>query len=122
MFPRCIARQAQQVLAQLSEANIVEFGAGRGVMARDILLELEQLGQPLDHYYIIELSADLKQTQRETLQSLPPALFSKVVWLDSLPSLPMQAVVLANEVLDAMPVVRLRLEPARVAQVFVHWF
>lgn len=122
LFSRCIARQAQQVLAQLSEANIVEFGAGRGVMARDILLELEQLGQPLDHYYIIELSADLKQTQRETLQSLPPALFSKVVWLDSLPSLPMQAVVLANEVLDAMPVVRLRLEPARVAQGFVHWF
>lgn len=121
IFSRCLARQAQQVLSQLSHPNIIEFGAGRGVMARDVLLELAEQEQSIEHYFIIELSADLKQRQKETLQSLPEDLFNKVVWLDSLPSTPIQGVVLANEVLDAMPVERLRLEPAQASKAFVQW-
>lgn len=121
IFSRCVARQAQQVLCKLNTPNIIEFGAGRGVMARDILLELDALDQTLERYYIIELSADLKQVQQQTLSKLPQALQDKVVWLDGLPSEPLEAVVLANEVLDAMPVERLRLEPAQLSQAFVQW-
>lgn len=121
IFSRCLARQAQQVLSQLAQPNIIEFGAGRGLMARDILLELDKLEQPLEHYFIIELSADLKQRQLETLQTLPNSLFNKVVWLSALPSTPLEAVVLANEVLDAMPFERLRLEPAQASKAFVKW-
>lgn len=112
IFSRCLARQAQQVLQTLDEPNIVEFGAGRGVMGKDILLELQALNQPLKRYYIIELSAELQQRQKETLQSaLPTELFQKVTWLNQLPSTPIPAVILANEVLDAMPFERLRIEP-----------
>ncbi|MCF6346654.1 MAG: SAM-dependent methyltransferase [Thiomicrorhabdus sp.] len=112
IFSRCLARQAQQVLQTLDEPNIVEFGAGRGVMAKDILLELQTLNQPLKRYYIIELSAELQQRQKETLQAaLPPELYQKVTWLNQLPSTPISAVIFANEVLDAMPFERLRIEP-----------
>lgn len=121
IFSRCLARQAQQVLSQLNSPTIVEFGAGRGVMARDILLELKAIDQQIEHYYIIELSADLKQVQQQTLSTLPETLRSKVIWLEQLPSQPIQAVVLANEVLDAMPVERIKLEPARQSQAFVIW-
>lgn len=110
IFSRCLARQAEQILKRLETPNLIEFGAGKGTMARDILLELNALQQPVDHYYIIELSADLRQRQTETLQSLPAEVFEKVVWLDRLPDKPLQAVVLANEVLDAMPVEKLRFE------------
>lgn len=110
IFSRCLARQAEQILKRLETPNLIEFGAGKGTMARDILLELHALQQPVDHYYIIELSADLRQRQTETLQSLPAEVFEKVVWLDRLPDKPLQAVVLANEVLDAMPVEKLRFE------------
>ena len=112
IFSRCLAKQAQQVLQILEEANIIEFGAGRGIMARDILLELQTLNQPIKRYCIIELSAELQQRQKETLQTgLPPELFQKVTWLNQLPSTPISAVIFANEVLDAMPFERLRIEP-----------
>ena len=117
IFSRCLARQAEQALKQLDTPNLVEFGAGRGVMARDILLELQDY--PLTHYYIIELSAHLREIQKQTLSQLPAELLDKVIWLDQLPTKPIEAVVLANEVLDAMPVERLKLEAgqALIAQV-----
>lgn len=122
IFSRCLARQSSQVLSQLKDPNIVEFGAGQGTMAKDILLELAELGQPLTRYYIVELSADLKQRQQENLkQNLAPELFSKVVWLDELPTQGISAVVLANEVLDAMPFERLRIEPDSAKQAFVNY-
>lgn len=121
IFSRCLARQSAQVLSQLEQPNIIEFGAGKGTMAKDILLELEAIEQPIENYYIIELSADLRQKQQETLQKLPLPLYKKVVWLDALPEKPIQGVVLANEVLDAMPVERLKLEPYQSAQARVIW-
>lgn len=120
IFSRCLARQAAQVLSQLKNPNIIEFGAGQGTMAKDILLELEQIEQPLERYYIVELSADLKQRQKQNLEAnLSPELMAKVVWLDSLPKSPISAVILANEVLDAMPFERLRIEPQGALQGYV---
>ncbi|WP_319380929.1 SAM-dependent methyltransferase [Thiomicrorhabdus sp.] len=122
IFSRCLARQSAQLLTEMAQPNILEFGAGSGVMAKDILLELSASGQNLERYYILELSADLKQRQQQTLkQHLPEALYQKVVWLESLPTSPISAVVLANEVLDAMPFERLRIEPDRALQGFVDY-
>lgn len=119
LFSQCLARQAAQVLQTLTTPNIIEFGAGRGTMARDILQTLDHIDVPIQNYYIIELSADLKAKQAETLSTLPDALKNKVVWLDTLPNKPLPAVVLANEVMDAMPIERLKLEPERSSKGFV---
>ncbi|MDX1352618.1 MAG: SAM-dependent methyltransferase [Thiomicrorhabdus sp.] len=120
IFSRCLARQAAQVLAQLDEPNLIEFGAGQGTMAKDILLELNSLQQPVHRYYIVEISADLRERQQQTLQAnLPAELINKVVWLDSLPKTPINAVILANEVLDAMPFERIRIEPNQALQGYV---
>lgn len=121
IFSRCVARQAEQVLAQLDTPNIIEFGAGKGTMAKDILLELDARETELTHYFILELSADLKARQQDTLSTLPEALFQKVIWLDQLPQKPLQAFVVGNEVLDAMPVERLRLESTQSLQAFVRY-
>lgn len=103
LFSFSIANQCAQVLKEIG-GDILEFGAGSGVMAADILLALEKKNQLPDHYYIIELSAALKSQQRETLQKKVPNYFDRVVWLDALPEKNFRGVVLANEVLDAMPV------------------
>ncbi|MGM0542004.1 MAG: class I SAM-dependent methyltransferase [Pseudomonadota bacterium] len=122
IFSRCLARQAIQVLEQLESPNILEFGAGSGVMAKDILLELAQQGQPLERYYILEISADLQQRQKNRLEKeLPAELFKKIVWLNELPRTPISAVIIANEVLDAMPFERLRIEPDRFLQAYVRY-
>jgi len=120
IFSRCLARQTSQVLDNLSQPNIIEFGAGQGTMAKDILLELETLQQPLHRYYIVELSSDLRARQQQTIeQHLSADMAAKVVWLDELPKTPIPAVILANEVLDAMPCERIRIEPDHALQGYV---
>lgn len=102
LFSRSLARQCHQILIETG-GDILEFGAGRGVMAADILLELEELGTLPDRYCILDVSADLRERQRETLDEKAGHLLSRVVWLDRLPE-HFVGVVLANEVVDAMPV------------------
>ncbi len=105
LFSRCLARQCAEVLQQLpTVACILELGAGSGVMATDILLELERLETLPDHYYILELSSELAARQRQTLQQYAPHLLGSVRWLTTLDGLELHGVILANEVLDAMPV------------------
>ena len=107
LFSQCLARQTAEVLQAIGGGEVLEFGAGRGVMARDILLELAELDCLPNRYLIVEVSADLRQRQQQTLADLPAELAAKVVWLDALPSA-FHGVVLANEVLDAMPVTLFR--------------
>jgi SAM-dependent MidA family methyltransferase len=55
------------------------------------------------HYYILEVSADLRARQERRLAILPQALRERLRWLDVLPAAPMAGVLLANEVADALP-------------------
>jgi len=124
LFSRCLARQAAQILSHLyaeGDANLLEFGAGSGVMAADILLQLEQLDVLPTNYFILEVSAELKQRQQETIQKKVAHLMHRVHWLDTLPQSGFRGVVLANEVLDAMPVHRFFKEKKQLGEYFVAW-
>jgi len=121
LFSRCLARQCAEILTSLSGGDILEFGAGSGVMAADILLELATLESLPGHYYILELSAELRARQQQTIREKTPALAERVVWLDTLPEPGFSGVVLANEVLDAMPVHRFRIHQGEPQELCVVW-
>jgi len=116
LFAQSLANPVAKVLAQIPKANIIEFGAGSGALAVDILLALEQLQQLPDNYFIIELSADLQHRQQSLIQQHIPHLQHKVQWLQSLPEEKINAVVIANEVLDAMPVQRFIIQQNKIQQ------
>ncbi|MCC2955199.1 SAM-dependent methyltransferase [Massilia sp. IC2-477] len=97
LFGASVARAAAAIIAQ-SAPDIIEFGAGTGKLARDVLSALDGLGVGVNSYTIIELSGELRARQQEALKDLP-----QVRWLDGMPER-FSGVVLANEVLDAMPV------------------
>lgn len=103
LFGRAVARQAAQVLEVMERGDILEFGAGTGKLARDLLLELEKLGSLPSQYFILEVSADLQQRQQELFERSAPRLLPRIVWLKHLPAR-FNGLILANEVLDAMPV------------------
>lgn len=104
LFGRAVARQAVQVLELTDGAgDILEFGAGTGKLALDLLLELERLGCLPRLYFILEISAELQQRQRQLFERYAPHLLLRVVWLECLPA-KFNGLILANEVLDAMPV------------------
>ena len=107
LFSRCIARQCAAVLTRTG-GEILELGAGTGRMAAALLSELAAQRVLPERYAILEVSADLAQRQRERLARLPPTLRERVVWLEQLPARPVQGVLLANEVADALPCRRFR--------------
>ncbi|MBD8532437.1 MULTISPECIES: class I SAM-dependent methyltransferase [unclassified Massilia] len=97
LFGQALARAAAAIIAQ-SAPNIIEFGAGTGKLARDVLTALAEEGVQVNSYTIIELSGELRARQQEALKDFP-----QVEWRDGFPDA-FNGVVLANEVLDAMPV------------------
>ena len=104
LFGACVARQCAEVLSEIGGGSIMEIGAGSGRLAVDVLERLEGLGSLPQRYFILEVSADLRERQREMLALRVPRLLQRVTWLDGLPGEPFDGVMLANEVLDALPV------------------
>ncbi len=102
LFGRCLARQIGELLEQGCGAGILEFGAGSGKLCADLLAALPQL----DSYRIVDLGGALKQRQQEALRArLTAGQFARIEWLERLPEA-FDGIVIANEVLDAMPVKR----------------
>ena len=90
-------------------ASIMEIGAGSGRLAADILSRLETLGA------IAETLSDARGERRLARAAAPharseraPHLLPLVQWLDAPPTESFDGVILANEVLDALPVSRFR--------------
>ena len=101
LFGRSLARQVAQVL-QTCGGDVLEAGAGSGRLACDLLQELAALDCLPQHYYILEVSADLRDRQRTTIQQQAPQMLERVCWLDALPEA-FTGCMVGNEVLDAMP-------------------
>jgi SAM-dependent MidA family methyltransferase len=119
LFGTILARQCAEVLAQLDSPAILEIGAGSGKLAADILKDLANLGAVPDNgYKIFEVSADLCERQESLLRRDVPELLNRVEWLDALPE-DFSGVVIANEVLDALPVERFVRREQGIAQVCV---
>lgn len=108
LFSRALARQCASILSTIG-GDILEFGAGRGVMAADILQELQRQNALPERYLILEVSADLRQRQHALLAERVPDLLARVQWLGGLPER-FVGVMLGNEVVDALPVEIFRIE------------
>lgn len=120
LFGQCVANQLQEIFAQLEQPNIIEFGAGTGCLASTLLTTLEQQNALPNAYYIIELSGHLQQVQHAHLLQHCPHLMDKVQWATELPST-CQGVVIANEVLDAMPVHLFQTTPNQNYEYYVRY-
>jgi SAM-dependent MidA family methyltransferase len=108
LFGAAICSTLLPILEGLKEkglpAQILEFGAGSGKLAQSILTRLQDLGFSLDRYDIIEISPDLAQRQKALLTSTLNTSKSSTQcnWLSALPE-DYKGIILANEVIDAIP-------------------
>lgn len=116
LFGQSLAAQCREILSQLHQPVILEFGAGTGRLCVDILSQLEAWGCLPESYLILEVSPYLRHRQQQFIQEAIPHLAERVVWLDRLPELPVNAVYIANEVLDAMPVHRFMLNDGQILE------
>ncbi|HEX5756554.1 MAG TPA: SAM-dependent methyltransferase [Arenimonas sp.] len=115
-FAECVAQALAPVLVQIgAEAQFLELGGGSGAFAEAVLRHLQRLGALPSVYAILEPSADLRQRQRERLQTaLPAELFARCRWLDGPLEAPWRGVLFANEVIDALPTPRFAIRDGEV--------
>lgn len=118
LFSQSLANAILPVLEK--DQIILEVGAGRGRMAADILAHLKQQNKLPKEYWILELSADFRERQKCTINEIVPEFLDKVKWLDALPN-EFSGVVLANELLDAMPVRLFQKSENDINEVDVGW-
>jgi SAM-dependent MidA family methyltransferase len=120
VFSRCLAVQCAEILRGLGGGEVLELGAGSGVMAAAMLAELDRRDALPTRYRILDVSAELRERQRATLARAVPQWLDRVEWLDRLPER-FSGVIVANEVLDAMPVERFALRGGEINALGVTW-
>lgn len=114
LFGQTVAAQVAEVLAATG-GDVLELGAGSGRLAVDMLAELERLGRLPGRYFILDVSADLRERQQVLVEAQLPHLRERVVWLDTLPER-FTGVAVGNEVLDALPVHLVHWQDDRLAE------
>ena len=114
LFGMALANQMTPILDHYQSPSIIEIGAGTGKLAFDIMTQLNDYQVNFDRYYILELSADLKQRQQSMLSHLPTKTLNKIVWLNSIPMDSIDGVIIANEVIDALPFTRFKTQNGQV--------
>ncbi len=118
-FSQCLALQCIEIMHQTGQKTLLEVGAGSGIMAIELLLELQKRHYLPDQYLILELSAELRDRQQKAIQTRIPELYERIQWLTQLPEKPFSGIVLANELLDAMPVHIIKLQQDTIYERYV---
>ena len=103
VFARCLARALAPTLRETG-GDVLELGPGSGALAAELLLELERIDALPGRYRLLERSADLRKRQRMLVRQRCPHLEKLTEWLDAPPAQGWRGVLLANEVVDALPV------------------
>jgi SAM-dependent MidA family methyltransferase len=103
VFARCLARAIAPTLRE-TRGDTLELGPGSGALAAELFAELERLDALPARYFLLERSADLRERQRERILRQCPHLHERCIWLDAPPTKPWHGALIANEVLDALPV------------------
>ncbi len=104
LYSECLASYCQTVLSSFENKTILELGAGTGRLAAGILNSLSEKNCLPDHYFILDVSPELRERQKTKIAEIAPGALSRVQWLDALPKNTFDGLIIANEVVDAMPV------------------
>ncbi|BCO32192.1 SAM-dependent methyltransferase [Thiohalobacter sp. COW1] len=120
LFSQCVAASCAAVLEALPHGAVLELGAGSGTLAVEVLRSLQAQKRLPESYLILEPSADLRQRQRQRLEQELPTLLDRVTWLDRPPEA-FAGVLVANEVLDALPVELFHWDGSEVRLRRVQW-
>jgi len=107
LFAGCLAGAVDALLVAADGQEVVEFGAGSGRLAAELVAGLARRGRAPRRYRIVEPSRLLRDRQRSLLERAPRGT-TAFEWLDAPPREAWSGVAIANEVVDALPVDRFR--------------
>lgn len=120
LFGVCIARQCTPVLKEIGTGDILEIGAGSGVLAASILNELAEQNSLPEKYFILERSESLRDRQKNEIKKNAPEHAHLVQWISDIPET-FTGVILGNEILDALPVNRFIVSENGISELCVEY-
>ncbi len=103
LFGRALAGQCSEILAACNGADIAELGPGSGRLAEVLLGELKRSRHLPRRYILVEPAMGMRDAQRERLRKVHPDLAGRLQFTDTLAGERIRGVILANEVIDALP-------------------
>ena len=121
LYSACLGNQSAELLKAMIDGDILEMGAGTGRMAADLLRQLQILDALPKRYLILETSPEHQATQRAWFAETIPDLLPRIEWLNQLPAPGWRGIILANEVIDAFPVHRVRYTGDEWQEGYVIW-
>lgn len=119
LYAKCFAQQCAAIFKTLGYQNILEIGAGTGHFARDLISSLFDLSEDKLQYFIYEKSPLLESKQKNELRK-NSNFYSHIKWVKKLPQ-NFKGIIIANEVLDALPVHCFKIEEGEVKEKCVGW-
>jgi len=123
IFGALVGKQIAQfweVMGRPRPFDLVEQGAGTGLLARDLLRWAQRRAPEFANtlrYRIVEISPALRRRQEETLAALRDA-GARVEWLEALPE-QFEGCLLSNELLDSFPVHRIVHQDRQLLEVYI---
>ena len=99
---RIIAKQCSVILNEIPDASIIEYGPGSGALAISILKQLLKMDLKPRAYYMVDVSEDLIERQKNRISTELPEIYDSVIWISEIPD-GFSGVVIGNEVIDSMP-------------------
>lgn len=118
-FAKTIAQQCLQIFKTSHIHQIIEIGPGNGFMAAHIIKTLHEMGVPSMQYFLYDISSYHQQLQKNMLLQIYPKGLECVEWVKLPLAKPMDAIVIANEVLDALPFRRFLYDQKHFYECFV---
>ena len=103
LFGRALAGQCAEALAACGGGDIAELGPGSGRLAEVVLAELRRTRRLPRRYILVEPAAGMREAQRRRLLAAHPDLAGRLRFTGSLAGERIRGVILANEVIDALP-------------------
>ena len=115
---KCLAAQCAEVLAELGGGDVLEFAPGNGQLAADILPAMAELGQLPRRYFLVDRGGQSRARMRNLLTARCGKLAARVVWR-ARPPRNFEGVIIANELLDAIPCIRFEIADGRARELGV---
>ena len=106
VFAESVAEALAPTLRQFGHSTVMELGAGSGALAVDLLAAWQRRDALPARYLILERSADLRERQRQRIDTLAPHQRRLVEWVDAPPEQPFDGAIVGNEVVDALACAR----------------
>ena len=112
----CLAHACARLIRKGERWVILEIGAGSGRLAHGIITHLNSWERLPVRYYIHEPSSLLCAQQKDWLTTKIPRHVSIIKWLSDLSVKMKNVIIIANEVLDALPVKCFEVHPQSIKE------